>query len=1224
MTFPRQWALALAASVACIAVFGAGEDPAETLKRFRAPAKECREAVKGFLWLEAEEFSDYGGWVIDTQFVHKMGSAYLITKGVLKPLSPAKTEVTIPSPGKWRAWVRTKDWLPEYSPGKFALEVGGKRSGALGVSKKAGWRWEKAGDFSLSVGRMTVALVDLSGGFARCDAVLLTTDLGYVPPEDGEALAAERRRLSGADPKITDGGEYDVVVVGAGPGGLGASIAAARHGMKTLLVHDRPVLGGNNSIEQHTSIGGSGNNFKDGVADSREGGILEEARLLRRSKKCSESATYRMMVDAEPLITEKSNERVLAAERKGDRIVSVTANSTLTGGRVRYRGKVFIDGTGDGWLGYFVGASRMFGREAKGEFGEKDAPDKADTLTMSGCIDDYVYHSTGKEEPFEVPEWAHILPEGFNRPDVNGIQARWWLEHPGTFDDLDDPERARDELIRIHLDYWGWLRKHPTFGAKARTCRLDEIKMHNGRREGWRFIGDYVLTSTDCREGRRFPDAITCGGWALDLHDPMGVMNPKGNGWWSVDQTRIYTIPYRCIYSKDIANLYMAGRNISITHAALGSTRIMGTIFTIGQATGTAAAIAVRENLTVREVGKKRIKELQQALLKDDQFIPGVKNEDPLDLARSAKVKATSTMRRIVYDADDMDFIGVNSCWSFVESLWLELAACFPRGGVEGINEVNCYMRNRNGTAQSLVMDVMESDDIAVDNATRTPLGTMTATIEPKGGSAQFVRFAASAPLKPTKKYVWMKARICRGVDWFRRIHVYPEGGCMAYVRDGGRFDIRKFYQLAFYTKPALTGSVDARPEYVIDGFSRPEIYAAEDGPCTHAWRSDPAKPFPQAIRLDFPKPVTASEVRIVFDSGLTFGGIMWPQPKMLVKDYSVWGLVDGKWRKLAEVKDNMKRLQVHRFDAAKVSAINVKVDATWGAKSAHIQEIRVYEGAKKKVKGEPTPLPKATFDSVAYGSHPMQKMDVWLPEKGAPTPAIIFVHGGGFRNGDRKDPRLGERIPKCKAKRVALISVEYRLLKDAGDVKPPVRVCMDDVIAAIRFVRSKAKEWNIDLSRVGLTGSSAGAHAVLYASLTGDNEFGIRAVYTQYPQTSIDPKEMREWIPNSNYGAHMFGYPDFQTWLDHRADVLPWIEKYSPAGLLRRCTPSRAPAFVHDGPAAPKPGELAKDPTHSGTFRVKFSEICAARGISCRYGHHDDFLAILTEGQDKKGAKSK
>ena len=938
----------LLCSVLLLAAVSMAEDPAETLKRFRAPAAVGREVVKGFVWLEAEAFADYGGWEIDTQFVHKMGSAYLITKGVLKPLAPAKTEVAIPSSGKWRAWVRTKDWLPEYSPGKFALEVDGKRSGTLGASKKGGWRWENAGDFTLGAGRTTIALVDLAGGFARCDAVLLTTNFGYVPPDGGESLETERRRLLGMDSAITDGGEYDVVVVGAGPGGLGASIAAARHGMKTLLVHDRPVLGGNNSIEQHTSIGGSGNNHRDGVSDSREGGILEEARLLRQSKGCSSSAAYRMMVDAEPLITERPNERVVAAERKGDRIVSVTANSTLTGGRVRYRGKVFIDGTGDGWLGYFVGAARMFGREAKGEFGEKDAPDKADTLTMSGCIDDYVYHSTGKEEPFEVPEWAHVLPDGFDRPDVNGIQARWWLEHPGTFDDLADPERARDELIRIHLDYWGWLRKHPTFGAKARTSRLEEIKMHNGRREGWRFIGDYVLTSTDCREGRRFPDAVTCGGWALDLHDPMGVMNPKGNGWWSVDATRIYTIPYRCIYSKDIANLYMAGRNISVTHAALGSTRIMGTIFTIGQAAGTAAAIAVRENLSVRDVGAKRIKALQQMLLKDDQFIPGVKNEDPLDLAHTAKVSASSTMRHVIYGRDDMDFIGVASAWTHVESLWLEVAACFPRGDMDRIEDVYCYMRNRTGAVQNLVMDVMESDEIARDNATRLPLGTMMARIETRGGGPQFVRFAASSPLKPTKKYVWLKVRICKGVDWFRRTHVYPEGGCMAYVRGIGEFDIRDYAQLAFYTKPALEGVVDVKPEYVIDGLSRPEIYPA-DGFCTHAWRSDPAKQLPQWIRLDFPKPVLAHEIRIVFDSWMTFESIMWPKPKMLVKDYSVWGLADGKWSKLADVKDNIKRLQVHYFNALKVSAVKVQVDATWGAPSAHIQEIRVYANNKKE-----------------------------------------------------------------------------------------------------------------------------------------------------------------------------------------------------------------------------------------------------------------------------------
>lgn len=280
---------------------------------------------------------------------------------------------------------------------------------------------------------------------------------------------------------------------------------------------------------------------------------------------------------------------------------------------------------------------------------------------------------------------------------------------------------------------------------------------------------------------------------------------------------------------------------------------------------------------------------------------------------------------------------------------------------------------------------------------------------------------------------------------------------------------------------------------------------------------------------------------------------------------------------------------------------------------------------APAEKKPAPPPLPEPTYGAVAYGTHPMQVVDVWLPEgKGAATPVVIFVHGGGFRNGDRKDSRLGARIPQYRKARIALVSVEYRLLKDAGDAKPPVKVCLDDVMAAIRFVRSKAAEWNLDLSRLGLTGSSAGACAVLYASLADDNGFGVRAVYAQYPQTSLDPKEMRDWIPNSKYGANLFGYPDFQTWLDHREEVLPWIKRFSPAGLLRRCTPSRAPAFLHDGPKAPPPGELAKDPTHSGTFRVKFGEICAARGIVCRYGHHEAFVELLAGDTGKKGKKSK
>ena len=909
---------------------------------FRAPPKEVREEVKGSLWIEAEAFSDYGGWKLDTQFVHKMGSAYLITSGVLAPKAPAKTKVLIPSAGVWRAWVRTKDWLPEFSPGAFALEVGGRRSGRLGVSKREGWRWERAGDFNLGKGETELAIVDLAGAYARCDAVLLTTDFNYVPPDDGEKLAAARRHFSGVDPKVEDGGSYDVVVVGAGPCGLGAAIAAARLGARTVLIHDRPVLGGNASVENNISFGGSAYCHQQGAADAREGGILEEALMLRQHLadvrgSAAFGDAFRVLVDGETNITERANERVIAAAKNGRKVTEVTAVSTLTGRRVRYRGIIFVDGTGDGWLGFFVGASRMFGREAKSEYGEEEAPEKADDATMSGCLG-YRYRKTSSEVSYETPPWAKVLPAGFDRTDVGGLQDRWWLEHAGTLDDVAEPERARDELIRINLAYWGWLREHPRLGAQARKCVLEDVRTNNRRREGWRLVGDYVLTGNDCHAGTTFPDAVAVGGWGLDLHDPRGIENPKGNGWWSVHQVPLYTIPYRCLYSKDFDNLLMAGRNISVTHVALGSTRIQGTIFALGQAVGTAAAMMVQSGCTAREIGQKRIGQLQQRLLRDDQFIRGVRNEDPQDMARRAKVTASSAQSERIVDRDDPDFIWNWTFWGWFEELWIDVAAAFPRGELDRLEKVECFISNGTSAEKDLVLSVYESDDLAAADSTRIRIGQARAAAKP---GRRFVEFAFEKPLALTKRYVWLELPKTNGFTWYRRKHVLSEGGAVGYRVKQGELKLHTYNQMAFVTTPRLKTRIDARPEYVIDGLSRPDQTPA-DGFSTHSWRSDPGQPLPQWVRLDFPKSVQAKEVRIVFDTGL-FATAVTPHPKELVKDYEVQGLVDGEWRTLAVVKGNWRRLAVHEFAPARLSALKVRVDATWGVSEARIQEIRVY-----------------------------------------------------------------------------------------------------------------------------------------------------------------------------------------------------------------------------------------------------------------------------------------
>lgn len=606
--------------------------------------------------VEAEDFSDRGVWRVDTQFTHTMGSAYLLAAGVLKPIGAAKTRVTIPSAGAWHAWVRTKDWLPTHSPGKFVLSVGGVRGPVLGASGKEGWRWERAGKFNLQRGAVELALEDLSGAFARCDAVLLTGDSNFVPPEDAKALETFRDRLAGRSSVPREAGHWDVVVVGAGPAGLGAAIAAARTGARVALVHDRPELGGNSSREIGVAVGGAAEAWPNRRPNMRETGLVEEADLRRgRAGDGTFGAAFAQMVAAETNLTVFANARVMSVEKEGARIVAVVSRQTRTGERSRFCADTFIDCTGDGWIGYFAGAEYRRGREARDEFGEAEAPETRDDLMMSGSLmhaqGGYRYKFNAVPTPYATPAWADVLPAGFTRR-VNDLNFRWWLEHHGRFDELADPERARDELVRINFAYWGWLKNDSPLTNQASKAELTSLPHMNGRREGMRLVGDYILTGNDIKAGRIFDDAVAYGGWPMDTHDPLGVENPKGDGYWKAHPgVPTYTIPYRSLYSRNIENLYMAGRCLSATHMALGSVRVEATLFGLGQAVGTASALAHREGLSPRDYGKARLRDLQQRLLRDDQYIPGSVNEDPADVARRATVTATSVQKGTTPDA---------------------------------------------------------------------------------------------------------------------------------------------------------------------------------------------------------------------------------------------------------------------------------------------------------------------------------------------------------------------------------------------------------------------------------------------------------------------------------------------------------------------------------------------------------------------------------------------
>ena len=615
-----------------------------------APQAAVREFREGVYWVEAENFADYGGWLLDTQFAHKMGSGYLLAPGVGNPCAAATTVVDIAAGGDYRVWVRTKDWVPEHHPGRFAIEIGGRRlAKTLGASGRD-WSWEDAGSVGLSAGAVELKLVDLSGAYARCDAIVLSRNPAFIPADGGDELAHQRDACTGTPAEMADGGTFDLVVVGAGPAGVPAAIAAARHGAKVALVHDRPVLGGNISSELGVLLNGSG--WHRGY---REGGIIEEAVIAKacaaKGADLSFSRVFGEMVAAEKNITAFLNMRVYAVEKSGDRIGAVLARNTLTGARTRMRGAIFADTTGDGWVGYFGGAKFMYGREGVEKYGESCAPDVPDMTTMSGCLlGGYGLPRMVERDhdvPFATPPWAWPLPKGFYRKS-DGLRFKWWLEHPGELDDCKDPELARDSLLRIFFAYWGWMKNEtPDKKIRALAARHELVSLPymNGRREGMRIVGDYVFTENDALSKTDPADSIGHTGWALDTHDPLGVNNPKGNGAWrlkSPDIPRPVGIPYRILYSTNVPNLFMAGRNVSCSHVGLGTLRVSATCAVMGQAVGTAAAGCIRHGVMPREYGRNFISELRQALRRDDQFVPGGIERDPLNLLAGATATATS------------------------------------------------------------------------------------------------------------------------------------------------------------------------------------------------------------------------------------------------------------------------------------------------------------------------------------------------------------------------------------------------------------------------------------------------------------------------------------------------------------------------------------------------------------------------------------------------------
>ena len=641
-----------------------------------------------FLWLETERFADRGGWTSDAQFIDQMGSPYLMAVGLGKPVEDALAQLKAPQPGRYRLWARTRDWVPEHHPGRFQIVLGGKPiEHTFGQSGRPGWHWEDGGLHQVA-GPVEIRLHDLTGYYGRCDVIVLCSDPTWTPPEGNDAIAELREKHGGVSRQVRDAGRCDVVVVGGGLAGCMAAVSSARLGRRTVLIQNRPVLGGNASAEILVPPVGVWPHAKRDPLDPRETGLVGEIRT-EGNQRVSEGKLYsgRLMrlVKAEPNLDLRLNTHATGVEmespagrggqspfspaspagrttsapaKKGtvpSRIAAVLAVDVRTGQRMRFPGQVFVDCTGDGVIGVAAGAEHRHGREGRSTYGEPMAPEVGDKKTMGNSLK-YVSQPADGPQPFAAPEWAMRFPtcDSFTpgrHPLLGGrIGWQWKIELGGTRDTYADAEQIRDDLLRLIYGIWDHVKNHcEKFKEKAANHKLVWVGHVAGKRENRRLVGDYVLTGNDIVRQTLFPDRVAYGGWSLDDHHPDGFFGKGHTMRIPLSECcigRRYSIPYRSLYSKNIDNLLMAGRDISASHMGLSNTRVMLTCAVIGQAAGTAAAMCVEHDTTPRGICDDHLQQLQQQLLKDGAYLIDLANRDPRDLARSAEVTASSEKTR--------------------------------------------------------------------------------------------------------------------------------------------------------------------------------------------------------------------------------------------------------------------------------------------------------------------------------------------------------------------------------------------------------------------------------------------------------------------------------------------------------------------------------------------------------------------------------------------------
>jgi hypothetical protein len=758
--------------------------------------------------------------------------------------------------------------------------------------------------------------------------------------------------------------QYDVVVCGGGLAGFCAAVAAARHGAKTCLVQDRPVFGGNSSSEIRVTPHGAAAFH----AYARETGIVSELLIEERARNHEpivengwtnsvwDLTMYDLAMNT-PNLTFHLNTAVTGVMMASpDRIAAVSCRTANAEIHRQISAQTFIDCTGDGTVAAEAGCEYRIGSESRSEYNEPHAPAVGSKDVMGSSLH-FKAKDVGFPSPFVAPSWAvtyddqsFFYEQGREPKELKS--GYWWIEIGVPWDTIHQNEEIRHELTRHVLGIWDWIKnKDPKTMDRAANLALDWIGQVPGKRESRRIVGEYWMTEHDVQKKTVFPDEIAFGGWFIDLHTPGGLLastseaaSAEGYSETSEYAAKSYAGPYgiplRALIARDVKNLMMAGRNVSATHAASATIRVMGTTALMGEAAGIAAALQLQKRCSLLDIATQYASELQQKLLRGGCFLPNVRNADALDLARMATASASSSALLREVSPESAHYHQGLSIWRdqakpVYEELMHRRAQWIAIGNGK-LQTVAVLLSNTSNDVQHVEAKIVEVSslwDYRADPA--ESLATTLLDVPP--GEHKWISWPVGLTNLGKSRYIRLDLLANPNVKWHIAARVEP-GHVSA-------FQISTTKMRRYSSGVTMSLRVDPpqacyEPSNVLSGETRPHHF-------TNLWRSDPTLVLPQWLQLTWETPQTITRIELTFPGHLLreyHAYAPFYRDPQCPRDYRIEAEIDGKWAVAVEIQGNYQRRREHVLrEVVVTNRLRVVVLATNGDPSAAIYELRTY-----------------------------------------------------------------------------------------------------------------------------------------------------------------------------------------------------------------------------------------------------------------------------------------